>query len=238
MASKALLKQPLSSPEYASFRRFMRRHAQDVLAAFPSTTGVPRVTAFDAAAVEARCLQVRQPPPCLCELMQTAMKELRIVTLRFGTGRQKRALERWTNPKRPRRACTCEYGLQSCRGESAGVAKRPRERSPPPPGIPHATIRHFFASLYSSSTRSLSLPLPLTAARCLPRATARRSSSATACATGRRESVGRRAGWRVASARRRSRPTTERRHGGPTVPWTGRSAPCTCRWGTLSPTSR
>jgi hypothetical protein len=24
----------------------------------------------------------------------------------------------------------CEYGLQSCRGKSAGVAKRPRERSP------------------------------------------------------------------------------------------------------------
>jgi hypothetical protein len=29
-----------------------------------------------------------------------------------------------------RRACTCEHGLQSRRGKSAGVAKRPRERSP------------------------------------------------------------------------------------------------------------
>jgi hypothetical protein len=36
-------------------------------------------------------------------------------------------LERGTNPKRPRRTCTCENGLQSCRGKSAGVAKRPRE---------------------------------------------------------------------------------------------------------------
>jgi hypothetical protein len=36
----------------------------------------------------------------------------RIVTLRFGTGRQRMALERWTNPKLSRRACTCEYGLQ------------------------------------------------------------------------------------------------------------------------------
>jgi hypothetical protein len=32
--------------------------------------------------------------------------------------------------KRSRRRCTCEYGLQSWRGESAGVAKRPRERPP------------------------------------------------------------------------------------------------------------
>jgi hypothetical protein len=38
--------------------------------------------------------------------------------------------ERWTNPKLVRRTCTCEYGLQSCRGKSAGVAKQPRERSP------------------------------------------------------------------------------------------------------------
>jgi hypothetical protein len=30
---------------------------------------------------------------------RTAMKKLRIVILRFGTARQKRVLERWTNPK-------------------------------------------------------------------------------------------------------------------------------------------
>ena len=46
-----------------------------------------------------------------------AMQKLRIVTLRFGTGRQKRVLEQWTNPKLSRRTCTCAYGLQSCRGK-------------------------------------------------------------------------------------------------------------------------
>jgi hypothetical protein len=57
------------------------------------------------------------------------MTKMRIVTLWFGMGRQKRVLERWTNPKVSRRTCTCEYVLQSHRGNSAGVAKRPRERS-------------------------------------------------------------------------------------------------------------
>jgi hypothetical protein len=33
------------------------------------------------------------------------MTKLRIVTLRFGTGRQKMAIERWTNPKLSRRTC-------------------------------------------------------------------------------------------------------------------------------------
>jgi hypothetical protein len=60
----------------------------------------------------------------------TEMQKLRIVTIEFGTGRQKMVLERWTNPKLSRRTCTCEYGLQSCRGKSVGAAKRPRERSP------------------------------------------------------------------------------------------------------------
>jgi hypothetical protein len=48
----------------------------------------------------------------------------------LGTARQETALERWTNPKPRRRACSCRYGVSSCRGKSAGVAKRPRERSP------------------------------------------------------------------------------------------------------------
>jgi hypothetical protein len=42
----------------------------------------------------------------------TAMQKLRIERLRFGAGRQKMALERWTNPKRSRRTCTREYELQ------------------------------------------------------------------------------------------------------------------------------
>jgi hypothetical protein len=57
----------------------------------------------------------------------TAMQKLRIVTLGFGTARQKRVLERRTNPTLSRRSCSPRYGLQSCRGKSAGVAKRPRE---------------------------------------------------------------------------------------------------------------
>jgi hypothetical protein len=58
------------------------------------------------------------------------MQKLRIVTLRFRTGRQRMALERWTNPKPQRRACSPRYGVPLCGGKSAGVAKRRRERSP------------------------------------------------------------------------------------------------------------
>jgi hypothetical protein len=43
-------------------------------------------------------------------------------TLSFGTGRQRTVFERWTNPKRSRRECTCEYGLQSSRGKFPGIA--------------------------------------------------------------------------------------------------------------------
>jgi hypothetical protein len=56
-----------------------------------------------------------------------AMKKLRIERFGFGTGRQKLVLERCTKPKRMRRTCRPRYGLPSCRGKSAGVAKRPRE---------------------------------------------------------------------------------------------------------------
>jgi hypothetical protein len=66
--------------------------------------------------------------------------QLRIVTLRVGAGRQKVVLERWTNPKLSRRTCTCKYGLQWCRGRSAGVAKRPREPTPHPKP-PTVTLR-------------------------------------------------------------------------------------------------
>jgi hypothetical protein len=69
-------------------------------------------------------------------------------------------LERWTNPKRSRRTCTCEYGLQSCRGKSACVAKRPRERSPT--RNPYQSDSQLFGSptlLLSSS------PNPATACR-------------------------------------------------------------------------
>jgi hypothetical protein len=51
------------------------------------------------------------------------------VALGFFTARQKRVLERWTNPKRPRRTRSLRCGVPSCRGKSAGVAKR-SPRSP------------------------------------------------------------------------------------------------------------
>jgi hypothetical protein len=60
---------------------------------------------------------------------------------KFGIGRQKMALERWTNPKPQRRTRSPRYGVPSCRGQSAGVAKRPV--SDPPPEIPNVTIRNF-----------------------------------------------------------------------------------------------
>jgi hypothetical protein len=81
-------------------------------------------------------------PPC-----RNRWEKLRIGTLGFGTGRQKRLLERWMNPKLARRACPCEHGLPSCRGNWAGVAKRPRERSPT-------------RNPYGSVWRGLSLELP------------------------------------------------------------------------------
>jgi hypothetical protein len=54
---------------------------------------------------------------------------LRIVMLGSARGRQKMALER-TNAELSRRACSPLHALQSCRGESAGGAKRPLSRSP------------------------------------------------------------------------------------------------------------
>jgi hypothetical protein len=65
---------------------------------------------------------------------------LRIVMLGSARGRQKMALERWTNAELSRRACSPLHALQSCRGESAGGAKRPLSRSP----IRNSPIRNFF----------------------------------------------------------------------------------------------
>jgi hypothetical protein len=69
------------------------------------------------------------------------MKQLRIVTLRFGTGRQRMVLEPWTHPKPQRRTCSAQYEVPSCRGKSAGVAKRLGEGSPT--RNPSVTIRNF-----------------------------------------------------------------------------------------------
>ena len=76
--------------------------------------------------------EVRPIFPC------TAMHKLR-GGAGLGTGRQW-VIGRWTDPSLSRRACTCEHGLQSWRRESAGVAKRPRERI----SHPKALIRPLF----------------------------------------------------------------------------------------------
>jgi hypothetical protein len=55
------------------------------------------------------------------------------------------------NPKLPRRprVHVCEYGQQSCRGRSAGVAKRPRELlSPEIPNVPCGRAQHPAARIY------------------------------------------------------------------------------------------
>jgi hypothetical protein len=71
-------------------------------------------------------LRVRRPAPPRAPPYE-AVQKLRIVTQATGMARQRMVLERGTSPKLSRRTCTCEYGLQPCRGKSAGVAKRPRE---------------------------------------------------------------------------------------------------------------
>jgi hypothetical protein len=69
-------------------------------------------------------------------------------SIRVWHGRQKMVPERWTNPKLSRRTCSCEYGLRSWVGKSVGVAKRPRELSPPPRN-PTRIDSQAVASLYT-----------------------------------------------------------------------------------------
>jgi hypothetical protein len=70
-------------------------------------------------------------------------KKLRIGLLRFGTGRRKWPLNGWTNPKRSRRTCTCEYGLRSwqrgCGGRRETATRAISHRITP--------IRNFFFAL-------------------------------------------------------------------------------------------
>jgi hypothetical protein len=75
-----------------------------------------------------------------------ANRNASVVTLApgFGRGRQKRVLERWTNHKLPRRACSPRYGLQS----SPGVECRPRA-----PGMLVTTIRNFSGAVRAFDLR-------------------------------------------------------------------------------------
>jgi hypothetical protein len=71
-------------------------------------------------------------PPCARSMHYTAAQTARIGRIGFGTGRQKTTLERRKPPNLPRFTCSPRFGLQSSRGKSAGVAKRPCEVIPPP----------------------------------------------------------------------------------------------------------
>jgi hypothetical protein len=77
---------------------------------------------------------------------------------------QKMALERGAPPKLPRRTCSPRYGLQYWGGRSAGVAKRPRERSPlqPDSQLFHRCMRgpqpNRFAHTSSTSWAPPSMP--------------------------------------------------------------------------------
>jgi hypothetical protein len=102
-------------------------------------------------------------PPVASQRPPTAVNKLRIVTLGFGTARQRTVLERWTKPKPRRRTRSPRYGVPSCRGKSAGVAFRPM--SDLPPGIPNVTIRNFCIAVPPVSARRPPpceiLPLPI-----------------------------------------------------------------------------
>jgi hypothetical protein len=67
---------------------------------------------------------------------RTSGEQVANCTFGFGVGRQRMAVERGATPRIPRRTCSPRYGLQSCRGKSAGVAKRPREPYHPPQTAP------------------------------------------------------------------------------------------------------
>jgi hypothetical protein len=71
-------------------------------------------------------------PPCARSMHYTAAQTARIGRIGFGTGRQKTTLERRKPPNLPRFTCSPRFGLQSSRGKSAGVAKRPCEVIPSP----------------------------------------------------------------------------------------------------------
>jgi hypothetical protein len=63
--------------------------------------------------------QVRVCPPAALQDAKVANRHVRV-----WHGATEMVLERWTNPKPRRRTCSLRYGVPSCRGKSAGVAKR------------------------------------------------------------------------------------------------------------------
>jgi hypothetical protein len=124
-----------------------------------------------------------------CELrplVAALQAELAQVSEAFGAGRQSRLLERGTNPTRSRRASSSRYGVPSCRGKPAGVAKRLRERSPENPNV---ATRNFYIRCVSSVASAPLREAPSTVAlapyplgRVVRRGWRRRSRTAAALA--------------------------------------------------------
>jgi hypothetical protein len=74
--------------------------------------------------------------------VRTAMKQVANRNAKVGHGGDReRPLNDGHNPNLRGVSVHASYGLQSCRGKSAGVAKRPRERSPT--RNPSVTFRNF-----------------------------------------------------------------------------------------------
>jgi hypothetical protein len=142
------------------------------------------------------------------ETVYSGASECESRRLGFGTARQEMVLERWTHPTRSRRACSTRYGLRSCRGESVGVAKRPRER-PPDRNSQQSNSRKFLIALRRVSPRHccarwyaqcwMTQPLPCRAPHHLQRISLT-SASWTPCVCGEEQSL--RVRGRVKGARR------------------------------------
>jgi hypothetical protein len=99
-----------------------------------------RVTVAALCAAPSHLCPVRAlPSPRADEADKTAIEKMQkwriVLGWGRGTARQEMAFERLTNPTLVRRMCSSRYGLPPCRGKSAVVAKRPRERSPPPKSL-------------------------------------------------------------------------------------------------------
>jgi hypothetical protein len=76
-------------------------------------------------------------------------KKLRIVTVGFGTGRQKMVLGRRANPKLPRRTCTCDVSSGYTRVEGGRLASRNGRVGHLPSENPNVTVttRGFFVAV-------------------------------------------------------------------------------------------
>jgi hypothetical protein len=105
-----------------------------------------------------RCLECGSPPRCPpapdrgCARMppgSTAMQKLRIVTLRLGAGRQKMALQRWTNPKHSVVRVALGTGYNRVQGNRR--ASRNGHVGDLPPEIPSVRFAPFSSTIESTA---------------------------------------------------------------------------------------